>query len=164
MHHSQFDQSFLKPCVFLKADAYPDTDFTGLYGHADIINLECVKSPAGFLLMVLDCPMMWVSKLQIEMALSTMEAEIIALVHCCCELFPVMDIMKELGKVVGLDTEDMVLMNVTIHEDNVGALVLAETIPPKFTPRSKYYAIKTISFCEEIQKHCVKLIKIDMVE
>ncbi len=51
---------------------------------------------------------MLVSKLQTKTALSTMDTEIIALVHCCCELFPVMDIVKELGIVMGLDTEDMV--------------------------------------------------------
>ena len=37
-------------------------------------------------------------------------------------------------------------MNVSVHEDNSGALVLAETLPPQFTPRSKYYATKTIWF------------------
>ncbi len=75
-----------------------------------------------------------------------------------------MDIMKELGKVVGLDTEDMVSMHVSIHEDNAGVLVLAETVPPEFTPWSKHYAIKNIWFWGEIQKCCVKLLKIDMIE
>ncbi len=51
-----------------------------------------------------------------------------------------------------------------MHKDDAGALVLAETIPPEFTPRSKYYAIKTVWFREEIQKRGIKLIKIDSVE
>ena len=87
--------------------------------------------------------MVWVSKLQTKIALSTMEAEIVALAHCCWELFPVCDIVKEVGKVVGLVTDDL-SSHVLVHEDNAGALVLAETIPPEFTPRSKYYAIKTV--------------------
>ena len=74
------------------------------------------------------------------------------------------DIVTELGKVVGLPTDDLVSMHVSIHEDNAGALVLAETIPPEFTPRSKYYAIKTVWFREEIQKRKVKLLKIDTLE
>jgi hypothetical protein len=53
---------------------------------------------------------------------------------------------------------------VSIHEDNLGALVLAKTLPPQFTPRRKYYAIKTIWFCEEIFKRDVQLHKIDTVE
>jgi hypothetical protein len=48
----------------------------------------------------------------------------------------------------------------------LGALVLAETLPPQFTPtpRSKYYATKTIWFCEEIHKWGIKLLKIDTTE
>jgi hypothetical protein len=98
------------------------------------------------------------------MAISTMEAEIIALAHCCRELFPVINVVTELGGVLGLDMNDLASMHVSIHEDNAGALVLVETIPPGFTPRSKYYAIKTVLFREEIQKRGIKLHKIDTVE
>ena len=93
-----------------------------------------------------------------------MEAEIIALAHCCRELFPIMDQVAELGTVVGLKTDELTTMNVSIHEDNAGALVLAKTIPPQFTPRSKYYAIKTVWFREEIQKRGVKLLKVATIE
>ena len=74
------------------------------------------------------------------------------------------DIVKEIGEVVGLETKRMSSMHVSVHEDNAGALVLAETIPPEFIPRSKHYAIKMEWFREEIQKHCIKLQKIDTVE
>jgi hypothetical protein len=154
----------LKPCHGLQIDAFPDADFAGLYGYAKITDSECVKSRTGFLIEVSECPVVWVSKLQSETAMSTMEAEIIALAHCCRELFPVIDVVTELGNVLGLDTKDLASMHVSIHEDNAGALVLAETIPPEFTPRSKYYAIKTVWFREEIQKRGIKLHKIDTVE
>ena len=52
-------------------------------------------------------------------------------------------------------------MKVSVHEDNLGALVLAETFPPQITPHSKYYATKTIWFWEEIHKQGIKLLKID---
>jgi hypothetical protein len=55
-------------------------------------------------------------------------------------------------------------MNASIYEEDSGALVLAKTLPPQFTPRSKYYAIKTIWFHEEIFKRDVQLHKIDTVE
>ena len=68
-------------------------------------------------------------------------------------------------KVFGLPTEDLTTIKVSmIHEDNAGALVLAQTIPPQFTPRSKYYAIKTVWFREECVKRGVSLLKIDTVE
>ena len=55
-------------------------------------------------------------------------------------------------------------MHVSINKNNAGALILAETIPPKFTPWSKYYCIKTVWFCEEIQKRGIKFLKIETVE
>ena len=68
-----------------------------------------------------------------------------------------------LGEKIGLPVSDAT-MNVSIHEDNAGALVLAETLPPQFTPRSKHYAIKTIWFREQIVQRKIKLLKIDTVE
>ena len=70
-----------------------------------------------------------------------MEAEINALAHCCRELFPLMDIVGEVGASVGMPTKD--LTSVSVHEDNAGALILAEALPPQFIHRSKYYAAET---------------------
>jgi hypothetical protein len=47
-------------------------------------------------------------------------------------------------------------MHITFHEDNSGALVLATTPPPRFTPQSKHYAIKTLWFCKKIIEHKIK--------
>ena len=106
---------------------------------------------------------MWQSKLQTETALSTMEAEIIALAACMRELIPIVDMVQSLTVAVGLPAGD-VNMNVSVYEDNSGALVLAEMLPPQFTPRSKYYAIKTIWFCEQIHTRGIWLIKIETKE
>lgn len=146
-----------------KLDCYPDADFAGMYGHEKPTDPACAKSRTGFVINFADCPVLWCSKLQTETALSTMEAEIIALAHSCRELFPLMDMVGSLGKAVGLPIGNTT-MNVSIHEDNAGALVLAKTLPPQFTPRSKYYCTKTIWFREEIVKRGVTLLKIDTVE
>ncbi|KAL7524725.1 hypothetical protein ACHAXR_000690 [Thalassiosira sp. AJA248-18] len=76
-----------------------------------------------------------------------MEAEIVALAHGCCELFPIMDMVASVGPAVGLELGDT-SMNVSICEDNTGALILAETLPPQYKPQSKHYAIKTVWFRE----------------
>ena len=101
--------------------------------------------------------------MQIETALSTMEAKINALAHSCRELFPIIDITISLGQAVGLPIGNTTI-NVSIHEDNAGALIFAQTLPSQFTPRSKYYASKTIWFCEEINKKGIKLLNIDTVD
>ncbi len=135
----------LDPLKELKIDAYPDADFAGMYGYEKTTDPSCVKSRSGYAVLVADCPVVWQSKLQTETACSTMEAEVIAIAHCARELFPVMDMVNLLSQKVKLPIGNA-SMNVSIHEDNAGALILAETLPPKFTPRSKHYAIKTIWF------------------
>ena len=71
--------------------------------------------------------------------------------------------VKLLGPSVGLPVENTT-MHVSIHEDNAGALVLADTLPPQYTPRSKHYHTKTIWFCEEIKKRGILLLKIATLE
>jgi hypothetical protein len=146
-----------------KVDAYPDADFAGMYGHENHTDPACAKSRTGFIITFADCPVYWQLKLQTETALSTMEAEIIALAACCRELFPIIDMVHSMAEATNLPIGNTT-MNVSIHEDNSGALVLAQTLPPQFTPRSKYYAIKTIWFCEEIFKRGIQLIKIDIID
>ena len=87
----------------------------------------------------------------------------IALGACMKELIPIMDMVQSLAVAVGISAGD-VNMRVSVHEDNSGALVLAETLPPQFTPRSKYYATKTIWFREEINRRGIKLLKIETSE
>ena len=92
-----------------------------------------------------------------------MEAEIVALAHFCRELFPIIDMVKFLGPAVGLPVENKT-MHVSIHEDNAGALVLADTLPSQYAPRSKHYHTKTIWFREEIKKREILLLKIATLE
>ncbi len=134
-----------------KIDAYPDADFASMYGHEEHTDPACSKSWTGFIITFADCPVFWQSKLLTETALSTMEAKIIALAACCRELFPIMDMVSSVTKSVKLPI-GKTTMNVSIYEGNLGALVVVKTLPPQFTPQSKYYAIKTIWFREEIFK------------
>lgn len=74
--------------------------------------------------------MVWISKLQTETTLSTMEDEIL--------LWPIVVASvvscDGLGKVDGVKMKEVVLMHISIHEKNSGALVILKTIPPQFTP------------------------------
>jgi hypothetical protein len=108
-------------------------------------------------------PVLWQSKLQTQTALSTMEAEVIALGACMKEFILIMNMVQLLAVAVGIPAGD-VNMRVSVHEDNSVALVLAETLPPQFTPGSKYYTTKTIWFREEINRRGIKLLKIETSE
>jgi hypothetical protein len=58
-----------------KIDAYPDVDFEGMNGRKKPVDPSCVKSCTGFVITFADVPILWKSQLQMETALSTMEAK-----------------------------------------------------------------------------------------
>ena len=60
-------------------DHFVDADFAGQWNVEDPQDPLCVKSHTGYILMVGNCPVHWVSELQSEVDVSTMEAEYIAL-------------------------------------------------------------------------------------
>jgi hypothetical protein len=117
-----------------KIDAYPDADFAGMYGHEKPVDPSCVKSCTGFVITFADVPILWKSQLQTETALSTMEAEIIALSACCRDLFPIIDMIESVTRQVNLPIGETT-MKLSVHEDNSGALALAKTLPPQFTTK-----------------------------
>ena len=65
----------MKPDPKLQLDCYVDADFAGSYGQEDDQDPICVKSRTGYVLTLGNCPLMWVSKLQGLVTLSTLEAE-----------------------------------------------------------------------------------------
>ncbi len=111
------------------------------------------------MVMVANCPIMWLSKLQSETTLSTMEAEIIALVQRFCKLFLIINGVSIMGKAIGLPVGNTTIQ-VLIHKDYVAALVLAKTLIPQFTSQRKHYQTKTIWIQEKIVKGRIILLKI----
>ena len=61
--------------------AYPDINFSGMYGHKEPTDSSCVNGCTRFIITFSDFPVLWVSKLQTETVISAMEAEIIAMSH-----------------------------------------------------------------------------------
>ena len=63
----------------LGLECYVDADFAGNWDQADSENAENIFSCTGYMIMYAGCPLIWGSKLQSEIALSTAEAKYIAL-------------------------------------------------------------------------------------
>ena len=89
-----------------------------------------------------------------------MEAEVIAMSNMCRELY----LVKSVGSSVRLEQTSSPKLHITIHKDNTGALILATTLLPQFTPRSKYYAIMTWWFHEVIEQEGDEVVAIDTKE
>ena len=111
-----------KPSKKMELDLYVDADFAGLWGHEHDQDPMCVKSRTGYLITLGVCPVMWVSKLQTEIALSTLESEYIALSQALRDLVPMRRLLQEVGTKMNLDFAKPALVHSTIFENNNGAL------------------------------------------
>jgi hypothetical protein len=151
---------FMNPSNNLTLDCYPDADFAGLWKHEHADDPHCVRSRTGYVITLAGCPIIWASKMQTEIALSTMEAEYIALSTACRDLFPLIDKLTELTSFLNLPFAPGSNMHVRIHEDNVGALTLGKLEPRHMTPRSKHYAVKYHWFREHLGPRNIELVKI----
>ncbi len=152
---------YFDPSNDISLDCYPDADFAGLWNHEHPDDPHCVRSRTGYVITLAHCPVIWASKMQTEIALSTMEAEYIALSTSCRDLFPLMDKLIELTSILDLPFVASPKMHVRIHKDNAGALVLGQLEPRRMTPRSKHYAVKYHWFREHIAPRNIELVKID---
>ena len=88
-----------------------------------------------------DCPVHWVSKLQVETALSTLESEYIALAQAMRELVPMRHLLLEIISHVDLKAlPEATSFKSVVWEDNNGCIATVKA--PKLTPCTKHIAIK----------------------
>ena len=73
-----------------------DADFDGLWGHEDSLNPIDVRSRTCFVIAMVNCPLLWVSKLQTETELLTLHAEHVALSQSLREFLPLKDLVTEI--------------------------------------------------------------------
>ena len=160
------------PSTSLQVDCYVDAaDFVGLWSIEDEQDPVSVKSRTGFLLMFMNCPLLWVSKLQTQIALSTMEAEYIALSASMRELIGTREIIKEIQTFVlngklkppkcRTHSKTFVLDPIPqskVYEDNEACLKFASM--PKMSPRTKHIAIPYHFFRSKVQELEIEILPI----
>ena len=135
-------------------EAFADADFAGLWNSEDPQDPTCVKSRTGYLIRLGKVPVVWKSKLQTLIAVSTMEAEYVALSMCMRELIPLRRVLKEIQGVLNFKSS-VSSAACTLFEDNQGAVTLANV--PRMTPRSKHIAIPYHFFREHVKKKEVEV-------
>ena len=109
--------------------------------------------------MYVGCPLTWASRLQTETALSTTEAEYMALSENTCTLLPLMDLLEE-GQSFGVPIYSTTpIVRCKIFEDNAGALELANI--PKMRPCTSYINQKYHHFRSHVKSGRLKVLAID---
>ena len=121
---------------------YIDADIASTWNTEDSADPSSVYLQTGYIITYADCPILWVSRLQTEIALSTMEAEYIALSQAMWDLIPFMTLVEDVLVILGIEytvpevqyKDSKMLLTADVYEDNRGALELAKM--PKLRPPS----------------------------
>jgi hypothetical protein len=130
----------------LPFDCYVDAGFAGLWEHEDNQDPTSVKSRAGFIIFVANCPVFWQSKLQYDVATSTIESEYSAMSMAMRDVFPLKNLLKEIMGKMEIDGNTMARFRTTLWEGNLGALKLRRLEPGRMTPRSSIMESNTTGF------------------
>jgi hypothetical protein len=163
----------LRPGFQHRPTAYVDANFTGTW-HKDFAHLcETALSRTGFIICYANCPALWQSKLQSEIALSTCKAEYIALSMCARSRIPMRTQLDEISAFrppiahptltrSGFDANDHMLCKQhqsIINEDDAGALEIA-TQGSQYCPRTKHISLKWHRFCNHVSNGEITVQKI----
>jgi hypothetical protein len=97
----------------------------------------------------------WASKLQSQIALSTTEADYIAMSMALCDVIPLMDLIQEMK-----DRHIPVICSkpyahCKVFKDNAGTLELARL--PKLRPHTKHINVCYHHFCQHVCKGLIKI-------
>ncbi len=136
-------------------ECYVDAGFAGDYSQANRTEPSSVLLRTGYVIFYHGCPVVWVSKKQSELALSTTEAEYIALSQAMRDVIPFVELIGELKDHLNLEIEKPEIA-CTLFEDNNGALELANA--PKYRPRMKHIALKYHHFREHVRRGLCRII------
>jgi hypothetical protein len=151
----------LKPDASRGVDCYVDASFATEYDKSRALDPSCVLSRTGYAILYKGCPVIWVSKMQTEIALSTTEAEYIALSQAMRDVIPFVNLLSELQDFYSDDMSKPQIL-CRLFEDNNGTLLMAKE--QKYRPRTKHIALKYHHFRSFVNEKKVQILPIDTKE
>ena len=144
-------------------DCYVDADFCGNWDrHTAHLDPITAKSRTGYVIRFAGCPLSWGSRLQTETALSTTEAEYIALSTALREVIPLMALLREVQDRQLVPLPERSRVHCKVFEDNSGALEMARM--PKMRPRTKHINVKMHHFREHVANGDISIHAIGTLE
>jgi hypothetical protein len=129
-------------------EVFMDANIAGGWDPEDAENADNVYSCTEYVICYSGCPMIWQSKLQTEIALSTAERGYIALSQVLRETLPMTKLMREMNVIFSLYLPKSKFV-LKIREDNQSCIAMTNN--PKFTPCTKHIAIKYHHFWKYIK-------------
>ena len=138
---------------------YCDADFIGQYDKDySTVDPSTAKSRSGWIIFYANCPIVWASKLQTQVALSTTEAEYISLSQSLRDVIPIMSLVSEMKSMNFCVPCAEPFVFCKLFEDNSGALEIARL--PKMRPRTKHLCATLHHFREHVRLGLIKIFPI----
>ena len=155
LHGTRGKGIILHPTQDYNLHCHVDADFCGSWFKLTAMHdVSTAKSRTGFAITYANCPVSWSSKLQTQVALSTTEAEYIAMSSVLQDAIPIRIFLHELKSKKFSDTESKTQLHCKVFEDNSAALEMARN--PKMRPRTKHINVLYHWFLSYIKDGSVK--------
>jgi hypothetical protein len=144
-------------------ECHVDADWIGNWIPSDAgQDPDTARSRTGFVISYAGCPILWSSRMQTQIALSTTESEYIALSTALREVIPIMEITKELHKAGFQFEPDPPKLHCKVFEDNQAALEISSV--HKFRPRTKHINVQYHHFRSYVDSGEISIHPIDTLE
>lgn len=146
----------LFPKIESSFECYVDASFSGEWvkGHEDqaMYDPNTARSRTGFIIRYANVPLVWQSKLQIEISLSSTEAEMIALSAATRENIYLIRLIHDINAKCQIKASmNHAKIRCRIFEDNQGTLAIAQEF--RIRPRTKHINVKYWHFLSFINQH-----------
>ena len=84
-----------------------DSESAGLFSYENPHDPVCARSRSRYVVTVVKCPILWISNLQTDIALSNLHGEYMALSQSLRDLLTLKDLAKETLKGLGINTKKL---------------------------------------------------------
>ena len=123
-----------------------------------MLDFRASLSRTGFVLNYAGCPIVWKSTLQTMIALSTAEAEYLALSSALRTTIPMLRLLKEISTQMPGVTNMGTRIKCKVYEDNKSAMKIANG--GRTTHRTKHISTKVHHFGQYIRNKSIKIVHI----
>ena len=130
----------------LNVNCFVDASFAPVWKQFD--DPENARSQTGYVIRIDDVPITWCSRKQELTALSSTEAELIAMSTAMRELLWIRRLIADIAKGFGVAYNKHTEIKSTVFEDNEGVIHLSKR--PDMTPRTRHLSVKYSQFKENL--------------